>query len=57
VVSEEFGPGDLPILLKVADELDSLADMAELMDDIDGASGFRESATRQRLVAMRLLDD
>ena len=48
---------DLPALMRTAERLDSLADTAELMDDDDGAARLRESAWRQRLAAMELLDD
>lgn len=56
-MGDELGRVDLATVLQVADQLDSLADTAELMGDIDGAARFRQSASRQRLVAMRLLDD
>jgi len=41
---------------KMADELEALADTAELMGDDDGAAAFRAEASRRRLDAMALLD-
>jgi hypothetical protein len=43
-------------LTSAADRLDSLADIAELMDDADTANGFRVEAWIRRLQAMELLD-
>ena len=56
-MDEIFEPGDLPVLLKAIERLDSLADTAELMGDTDGAARFRESAWHRRMAAMNLLDD
>jgi hypothetical protein len=43
-------------LAKAADRFDALAEIAELMDDDDGAARFRERAAHCRAEAMRLLD-
>ncbi|HEY8524583.1 MAG TPA: hypothetical protein VIL48_06450 [Acidimicrobiales bacterium] len=43
-------------LVADADELDSLADTAELMGDEAGAARFRAAASQRRLRAMALLD-
>jgi hypothetical protein len=43
-------------LVRAADRFESLADIAELMGDEDGATRFRAEASRQRLRAMALLD-
>lgn len=40
-----------------ADRLDSLAEVAELMDDEAGALRFRREAERHRSEAMAMLDD
>jgi hypothetical protein len=40
-----------------ADRLDGLADVAELMDDTDGALRLRRQASELRVAAMRLLDE
>ena len=48
---------DLQGLTAVAERLDGLADMAELMGDPDGAGRYREHARVARLRAMALLDD
>jgi hypothetical protein len=47
-------PGDLSA---IADRLSSLADTAELMDDVDTAARFRDAAAVMRLQAMGLLDE
>jgi hypothetical protein len=43
-------------LVRAADRLAALAEMAELMGDDEGAARFRAEASRQRLRAMALLD-
>ena len=44
-------------LMRAAERLDELADIAELMSDSDGAERLRASAAHQRMRAMELLDD
>ncbi len=44
-------------LARVADRLDALADVAELMDDEVTARRFRHEGERCRMQAMTLLDD
>jgi hypothetical protein len=48
---------DLPAVMRAVETLDSLADTAELMGDLDGAERYRRWATEQRMLAMKLLDD
>ena len=49
--------GDLAAVIRVAERMDALADIAELMDDVDGATMWRVRAAHLRLDAMDLLDD
>ncbi len=48
---------DLVELTAIAERLDELADTAELMGDVHGATRFRTAAWQRRDRAMRLLDD
>ena len=48
---------DLDGLSEAANRLDGLAEMADFMDDADGANRLREAAATARLRAMKLLDD
>jgi len=50
-------PRDLAAAMRAVEALDSLADTAELMGDLDGAERYRRWSTEQRMLAMRLLDD
>jgi hypothetical protein len=56
-MSEETQPSTLIALVAAADRMDSLADVADLMDDRAGADRLRERSSSCRLRAMRLLDD
>ncbi|MFO7278830.1 MAG: hypothetical protein C0P77_000350 [Thermoanaerobacterales bacterium] len=44
-------------LADLADRLDGLAEVADLMGDEAGAARLRSQATARRLRALRLLDD
>jgi hypothetical protein len=48
---------DLVGLQNAADRLDSLAETAELMGDLDGSQRLRDAAETARLRALKLLDD
>ena len=58
-VETELGPERRVVsrLAEMADRLDNLAEVAELMDDADGASRFRAAGARCRDQAMSLLDE
>ena len=57
VVNDEVDRTDLLGRAATADRLDGLADVAELMDDVDGAVRLRCQASELRVAAMRLLDE
>jgi hypothetical protein len=57
VVSDEVDRSDVQGRAATADRLDGLADVAELMDDSDGALRLRREASELRVAAMRLLDE
>ncbi|MFT6293217.1 MAG: hypothetical protein ACJAR2_003839 [Ilumatobacter sp.] len=48
---------DLVGLQNAADRLDSLAETAELMDDLDGSQRLRNAAATARRRAMKMLDE
>jgi len=48
---------DVAAVARVADRLESLADVADLMDDPVGAARLRGEASELRLRAMALLDE
>ena len=50
-------PRDLAAMMRAVETLDSLAETAELMGDLDGAERYRRWSTEQRMLAMKLLDD
>lgn len=50
-------PSDVELQIQVADRLDGLADVAELMDDDDGAVRLRRRAAEVRAAAMASLDE
>jgi hypothetical protein len=56
-MDHQFRATDIPALAAAADRLDSLAEIAELMNDPDGGIAFRDGAAQLRLQAMSLLDD
>lgn len=56
-VTDRHEQRDLADLMRAVERLDQLADMAELMGDIDGSTRFRQFAVEQRMLAMKLLDD
>jgi hypothetical protein len=47
---------ELRALEAVADRLDALAEVAQLMGDVDGAARMREQAAGRRMQALALLD-
>lgn len=47
----------VPALTRAADRLDELADTADLMGDVEGATRLRGEARANRMQAMDLLDD
>jgi len=47
---------ELQVVIDTAERFDELADVAELMDDIDGARRLRGQASAARRRAMHLLD-
>ena len=55
-MGHELTNASVSALTSAADRLDSLADIAELMDDTDTANGFRVEAWTRRLQAMELLN-
>jgi hypothetical protein len=55
-VSDERRASDARALAAVADRLDELADVAQLMGDAEGEARWRERASRRRLQALTLLD-
>jgi len=56
-VNDEVDRTDVLGRAATADRLDGLADVAELMDDVDGAVRLRCQASEVRVAAMRLLDE
>jgi hypothetical protein len=56
-VNDEAHRNDVQGRADTADRLDGLADVAELMDDDDGALRLRRQAAELRVAAMRLLDE
>jgi hypothetical protein len=56
-MNDEAKRSDVQGHATTADRLDGLADVAELMDDVDGALRLRRQASELRVVAMRLLDE
>ncbi len=56
-VTEQADRNDVQGHTATADRLDGLADVAELMDDTDGALRLRRQASELRVAAMRLLDE
>jgi len=54
-MANEARPG-VDQLCSAADRLDSLAEIAELMDDRDTAASLRAEASGRRMQAMDLLD-
>jgi hypothetical protein len=55
-MTDEPPARDVRRLSDVADRLDDLAEVAELMGDDDGSSRWRERAAAQRRNALWLLD-
>jgi hypothetical protein len=49
--------GDLAAVTRAADRMDAMADIADLMGDVDGAIMWHARASNLRLDAMRLIDD
>lgn len=47
---------DISALTHAAERLDSLAETADVMDDVTGAERLREAASDARLRAMKLID-
>jgi hypothetical protein len=56
-VTEQADRNDVRNHTATADRLDGLADVAELMEDTDGALRLRHQASELRVAAMRLLDE
>jgi hypothetical protein len=56
-VNEPADRNDVSARATTADRLDGLADVAELMDDDDGALRLRRQASALRVAAMGLLDE
>jgi len=55
--ADSAGRSSVDEAVDAAERLTELADLAELMDDSEGADRFRRRATDARDQAMRLLDD
>jgi hypothetical protein len=49
--------GDLAAVTRAADRMDAMADIADLMGDVDGAIMWHARASNLRLDALHLIDD
>lgn len=56
-MSDDLHDQELARRSATADRLDGLADVAELMDDADGALRLRHQASALRVAAMQMLDE